>query len=316
MRIVFFGTPAFAVPSLTTIAASGHEVAGVVTQPDKPRGRGQKVSPSPVKAAAVERGIPVFQPERLREAGFLDQLRALGAELGVVAAYGKILPPDVLVWPRMGLINVHASLLPRWRGAAPIHRAVLAGDRVTGITIMRVVQELDAGPMLRAAQTPIDPNETSATLESRLAAMGADLVVSVIDDLKSGNVEEVEQDPALVTYATRLTRRDGILDFSKPARDVHNAIRGLQPWPLATAVLGGRRVRLLESRLLADEATGAAPGTIVRVDPDAVVVATGEGVVAICRLQLDGRPVVSVRDFLNGHAVRAGDRFLPADTTT
>jgi methionyl-tRNA formyltransferase len=311
MRIVFFGTPAFAVPSLTTLADSRHSVVGVVTQPDRPRGRGQKVSPSPVKAAALDRGLPVLQPDRLRDSTVLEQLRHLDADLGVVAAYGKILPAEVLAWPRLGLINVHASLLPRWRGAAPIHRAILAGDTATGITIMRVVQALDAGPMLRAVETPIEPNETSAALESRLALVGADLVRRVIDDLESGHVAEAPQDETLVTYASRLTRADSILDFSKPALDVHNAIRGLQPWPLATAMLEDRRVRLLESSLRADETARLPPGTITKVEADAFVVSTGRGAVAIGRLQLDGRPVVSARDFLNGHAVKIGDRFLP-----
>lgn len=312
MVVVFFGTPAFAVPSLTAIASSAHRVAGVVTQPDRPRGRGQKVTPSAVKSAAVERGIPVYQPARLRDAGFLDQLREMAPDLGVVAAYGKILPAEILAVPRLGMINVHASLLPRWRGAAPIHRAVLAGDRVTGVTIMQVVQELDAGPMLRKAETPIDPSETSAALETRLALLGADLVVQVIDDLARGPVEQIQQDESSVEYAARLTRRDSILDFSRPAIDVHNAIRGLQPWPLAEAVLGGRRVRFLESTLGSGETSSAKPGTVVRVEPDALVVSTGHGVVAIRRVQLDGRPIVSIRDFLNGHAVRVGDRFQPA----
>lgn len=315
MRVVFFGTPAFAVPSLTAIANSRHTVAAVVTQPDKPRGRGQKISPPPVKAAALERGIAVLQPERLRDPGLLEQLRALNADLGVVAAYGKILLPDILAWPRLGLINVHASLLPRWRGAAPIHRAILAGDPVTGVTIMRVVQALDAGPMLAATETPIDPNETSVTLESRLAVLGADLVARVIDQLEHGPVPETEQDESRVQYAARLTRADAVLDFTKPAVAVHNAIRGLQPWPLATVTLNGRRVRLLESRIVPGEQTTAPPGTIWRIEPGALLVATGQGVVAIHRLQLDGRPVVSVRDFLNGHAVSAGSQFLPPAAT-
>jgi len=315
MVVVFFGTPAFAVPSLIALASSHHRVAGVVTQPDKPRGRGQRVTPAAVKTAAVERGIPVYQPARLRDDAFLEQLRALAPDLGVVAAYGKILPAEVLEVPRFGMINVHASRLPRWRGAAPIHRAILAGDHVTGVTIMRVVQALDAGPMMRASETPIDPNETSAALESRLATLGADLIVRVIDEMERGSVAETPQDEALVQYAARLTRRDGVLDFSKPAIDVHNAIRGLQPWPLAEAMLGGRRVRFLESTLRQDQTSSVEPGTVIGVEPDALVVSTGQGAVAIQRLQLDGRPVVSVRDFLNGHPVRVGDRFVPPAAT-
>jgi len=317
VRVVFFGTPAFAVPSLQALIDSRHVVAGVVTQPDKPRGRGQKVTPSPVKHAAAARGIPVLQPDRLRDSGFLDELRNLSPDLGVVAAYGKILPPDVLSLPRLGLINVHASLLPRWRGAAPIHRAILAGDTVTGVTIMRVVQALDAGPMLRVVETPIDPNETSASVESRLASLGADLLVNVIDDMEHGPVAEAPQDEAKVTYAARLSKGESAIDLSRPAADVHNTIRGLQPWPLASALLDDRRVRFLESILAPDEPSSSAapPGTVIRIEPDALIVSTGRGAIALRRLQLDGRPVVSVRDFLNGHDVRPGSRFLPLSPT-
>lgn len=311
MRVVFFGTPAFAVPSLEALIDSRHVVCGVVTQPDKPRGRGQKVSPSQVKHVASARGIPVLQPARMRDAAFLNELRGLAPDLGVVAAYGRILTAEILELPRLGLINVHASLLPRWRGAAPIHRAILAGDPVTGVTIMRVVEALDAGPMLRAAPTPIELDDTSVSVESRLAAMGAKLLVQVVDDLDRGPVAETTQDETKVVYAARLTRADSAIDFSQTAADVHNAIRGLQPWPLAAAVLDGRRVRFLESQVVSDQPGSAVPGTVTRIDAGALIVSTGRGTIALRRIQLDGRPVVSVRDFLNGHVVRVGDRFLP-----
>ena len=315
MRVVFFGTPAFAVPSLEALANSRHVVCGVVTQPDKPRGRGQRVSPSPVKQASVARGIPVLQPDRIRDTAFLNDLRGLSPDLGVVAAYGKILTNEVLEVPRLGMINVHASLLPRWRGAAPIHRAVLAGDPLTGVTIMRVVQALDAGSMLRAVQTPIDPTDTSVSVESRLAVLGAQLLVEVVDDLERGPVAESPQDETKVVYAARLSRAESAIDFNKSATDIHNAIRGLQPWPLAAAALGGRRVRFLESAVRSIEPVSAPPGTITHLEPDALIVSTGRGSLALRRVQLDGRPVVSVRDFLNGHAVRVGDRFLPLTDT-
>ena len=315
MRVVFFGTPAFAVPSLEALAHSRHIVCGVVTQPDKPRGRGQKVSPSPVKQASAARGIPVLQPDGMRDTGFLNDLRGLAPDLGVVAAYGKILTNEVLDVPRLGMINVHASLLPRWRGAAPIHRAILAGDPLTGVTIMRVVQALDAGPMLRAVQTPIDLTDTSVSVESRLAVLGAQLLVEVVDDLERGPVAEASQDETKVVYAARLSRAESAIDFSRSATDIHNAIRGLQPWPLAAATLGGRRVRFLESAVSSLEPASAPPGTITHLEPDALIVSTGRGSLALRRVQLDGRPVVSVRDFLNGHAVRVGDRFLPLTDT-
>src|SRR4029453_5286238 len=194
LRVLFFGTPAFAVPTLERLIASSHTVAGVITQPDRPRGRGQRVQPEAVKRSAVAHDLPVIQPERLKDESLLHELRALDADLGVVAAYGRILPAALLALPRLGLINVHASLLPRWRGAAPVHRAILAGDRTTGVTIMRVVQALDAGPMLARVETPIEPEDTSAGLEARLATAGADLLVEVVDRLGAGSGGQNEQD--------------------------------------------------------------------------------------------------------------------------
>jgi methionyl-tRNA formyltransferase len=311
VRVVFFGTPAFAVPSLQALASAGHAIAGVVTQPDRPRGRGQRVQPSPVKAAATNLGLRIWQPAKLSDPAFVQELRSAAPDLGVVAAYGRILSVDLLALPRLGMINVHASLLPRWRGAAPVHRAILAGDEVTGVTIMRVVKALDAGPVLAAQTTPIDPDETSIDVEARLAAMGAGLLVRTIEALRRGPVGEVPQDESRVTYAARLERMDGRIDFSRSARAVHNAIRGLQPWPLAAARLGEQRLLLLASQAIPDEATTAVPGTIVRVDPDALIVACGSGVVRLLRLQREGRPPVTVRDFVNGQHVQAGDRFLP-----
>lgn len=312
LRLVFFGTPAFAVPSLLALAASEHSVVAVVTQPDRPRGRGHKVSAAPVKEAAVRLGIPTLQPERLKDPDFAGRLRDLAPDLGVVAAYGKILPAALIDLPRLGMINVHASLLPRWRGAAPIRRAVIAGDAITGVTIMRVVLALDAGPMLAALETPIGPNETSADVETRLAGLGASLLVHTVDQLARGSVTEVPQDEGLAVYAPRLERRDGRIDFTRPAADVHNTIRGLHPWPLASAVLHGKRLALLASEALPDEPESAPPGTIVRVEPDALVVATGLGAIRLKRVQLEGRPPLSVRDFLNGHPTRPGERFEPA----
>jgi len=316
LRIVFFGTPAFAVPSLRAIAQTTHPIVGVVTQPDRPRGRGQRVPPSPVKAAAIELGLTVLQPPRLKDAAADAELAALRADLGIVVAYGKILPTPMLALPRLGMINVHASLLPRWRGAAPIQRAILAGDRETGITIMRVIPELDAGPMLAKVPTPIRHDETSADLESRLAALGADLLIETVEALARGPVTETPQDATLVTYAARLDRRDGQISFGQPAETIHNAIRGLQPWPLVWTTLHGKRIALLASEPVAEN-TSAAPGTIIRADSDGLVVATGSaGALRLIRVQLEGRPVVSVRDYLNGHPTRPGDRFdSVADST-
>jgi methionyl-tRNA formyltransferase len=309
LRLVFFGTPAFAVPSLEALAATHHPVVAVVTQPDRPRGRGQHVRPSPVKDAALRLGIPTLQPDQLRDPDFLSSLRDLAPDLGVVAAYGKILPAELLALPGLGMINVHASLLPRWRGAAPVHRALIAGDAVTGVTIMRVVQALDAGPMMARVRTAVDPNETSAALEARLASLGAGLVTETVDQLSRGPLPEEAQDEAQAVYARRLDRADGRLEFAMAARDVHNRIRGLHPWPLASALLRGKRLTLLAAQPLPDERGGEAPGTILRVEPDAIVVATAPGAIRVTRVQLEGRPPVAVRDFLNGHPTRPGERF-------
>jgi methionyl-tRNA formyltransferase len=311
LRVLYFGTPGFAVPSLVRLLGSTHQVVGVVTQPDRPRGRGQRVVPEAVKVAAVEHGLPVFQPTRLKDPALLDALRALDADLGVVAAYGRILPAEVLALPRFGLINVHASLLPRWRGAAPVHRAILAGDLTTGVTIMRVVQALDAGPMLAKVTMDVDPAETSVELERRLASAGADLLLDTVNQLARGPaVEEETQDERLVTYALRLERADSRIDWSRSALEIHNRIRGLQPWPLAAAMLHDRRLLLLRSAV--DPAgAGMAPGAVAGVTADAIAVGTGSGTVRLLEVQPEGRAAMSVRAFLSGHRVVAGDRFTP-----
>jgi len=320
VRVLFFGTPAFAVPSLRRVAGAGHVVAGVVTQPDRPRGRGRHVAAPPVKTEAIARGLTVLQPTRF-DAGALAEMSHCGADLAVVAAYGRILPQAVLDVCPLGAINVHASLLPRWRGAAPVQRAILAGDAVTGVTIMRVVRALDAGPMLARVDTPIAPDETSEALEARLSTMGADLLVHVIESLTHGALPEVAQDEALVTYARRIERSDSRIDWARPALAIHNQIRGLQPWPLAGAMLGDRRVMFLraevaEPDLLADGDAAAEPGTILEVEHDALRVAARPGRVRILELQEAGRAALSVRAYLNGRRVSAGDRFTPLPVAT
>ena len=309
MRILFFGTPAFAVPSLRALAHSPHQVAAVVTQPDRPRGRGQKLVPSEVKAAAAELGLDVWQPQRLRDGDFEGKVRALSVDLGVVAAYGRILSGSLLALPALGMINVHASLLPRWRGAAPVHRAVIVGDAETGVTIMQVVEALDAGPMLARLPTHIGPDETSEALERRLAELGAGLLIETVNALGRGPVTATTQDEGAVTYAAKLERHESSLDWHQPAQGLHNLIRGLQPWPVAAATLHGRRVMLRRSHPVPEETHAATPGTILRVDADALVVAASSGVVHLFDLQPEGRPALTIRDYLNGRPVSAGDRF-------
>jgi methionyl-tRNA formyltransferase len=311
MRLGFFGTPAFAVPSLSALAGAGHQIAAVVTQPDRPRGRGQQVTAEAVKVRALELGLPVLQPERLGDPAFLEALEALRLDLAVVVAYGRILTPRVLGTPTSGFINVHASILPRWRGAAPVHRAILAGDSRTGVTIMRVVQALDAGNVLLTEETAIGADETSVELGARLSESGAALLVRAVEALARGPVPEREQDEALVTYAHRLERRESRLDWAQPAEVVHNHIRGLQPWPMAAGVLDGTRVAFVRSSVASAEASGAAPGSVVAVRGDALEVAAGPGVVRITEIQPEGRRAMPVRAFLGGRTVSVGSRFDP-----
>ena len=311
LRVAFLGTPAFALATLERLHRSRHTVVVVVTQPDRPRGRGHQLSASPVKAFAVEEGIPVLQPDRVRDDAFLSALEASNLDLAVVAAYGRILPAAMLQIPRLGTINVHASLLPRWRGAAPVHRAILAGDRETGVTIMRVVPALDAGPMLARATVAIGPDETSAALEGRLAEVGADLLLETVDRLAEGPVPEVEQPADGVTYASRLERAESRVEWDRPALAVHNQIRGLQPWPKAAVLFHGRRLQLLGSEIARDDGAARAPGSVIAVDASGFTVACRPGAVRITRVQLEGRPPASAGEFLNGHHLAAGDTFDP-----
>jgi methionyl-tRNA formyltransferase len=313
LRLIFFGSPDFAVPTLRGLHDHGHHISIVVTQPDKPRGRGQKPSPVPVKAFAETRGLPVLQPERLKDETFLSTVTGLAPDLGIVAAYGKILPASLLAIPRLGMINVHASLLPRWRGASPIHRAVMAGDAETGISIMRVVQALDAGGVFAAARRPIGPEETSEEVERDLAEMGARLILPVIDALSCGTAAETPQDESLVTYAPRLTREDGAIDWRRPAEAIHNQVRGLYHWPHAVTSLGGARVIVLRAstRPGLPAPTGAVePGQVLAVEREAIVVATGDGTtLGLTQLQAEGRRPVTAREFAAGSRLQPGARF-------
>ena len=309
VRIVFFGTPDFAVPSLEGLIASPHTVAGVVTQPDRPRGRGQRVTDSPIKAVARAHGINVLQPARLRDAGFIDSLVALAPDLGVVAAYGKLIPGDVLALPRFGMINVHASLLPRYRGAAPVHRAVIDGMTETGVTIMRMVVALDAGAMLAKVTRPIDPEETSDVVERDLARLGVSPLLSVIEQLANGSAREEPQDDAQSTYAARLTKEEGLIDWALPASAIHNRVRGLYPWPHAYTYASGKRLIVLKSRV-EERSTDAAPGTVVDVSRDHLQIAAGGGThLALLEIQPEGRRAMPVRDFLAGHPLMPGTRL-------
>ncbi|MBI2222034.1 MAG: methionyl-tRNA formyltransferase [Acidobacteria bacterium] len=310
LRLAFLGTPAFAAAALDRLLGSPHEVVGVVTQPDRPRGRGQRSSFSPVKALAAGAGLPVLQPERLKAPEFHEAFRALNAELAVVAAYGRIIPDEVIATPRLGMINIHASILPEYRGAAPIHRAVIAGEVETGVSIMRVVRELDAGPVFAVARRPIGTDETSIDVEQALARAGADLCVEVIDAIAAGTAVETPQDHARATYAPRLTREEGWLDWALPAIDLHNRVRGLQPWPLAQGVLAGQRLLFLRSAV-ARPPYRARPGEVLAAGGDDFLVAAGDGALRLVDVQPEGRRVMTAREFLAGRPVVPGARFEP-----
>jgi methionyl-tRNA formyltransferase len=314
MRIVYFGTPEFAVPSLTRLIDSSHSVVAVVSQPDRPRGRGHRTQVTPTKAVAQARGIPVLQPERMKDRELLRQLSSYEPDLGVVAAYGRILPDVLLAVPRLGMINVHGSILPAYRGAAPVHRAVIAGDTETGVTIMRVISELDAGPTFAMRRRAIGPDETSAEVERALADLGAEVLVEVVDSIASGRAVETPQDDSRATLAPKLSKTEGRIDWSQPAGVIHNLVRGLHPWPLASTRLGASRLVVRRTRLKKVPATfsvgASAPGTVVSATPDGLDVLCGDGnLIRITEIQPEGKRAMAVRDFLAGHRIPVAARL-------
>lgn len=313
LRVAFFGTPGFAVPTLERVMRSRHLVVGVITQPDRPRGRGQLITDGPVKALALSERLPVFQPEKLSREQFEGQLASVRADIGVVAAYGKILPDWLLAALPRGLINVHASLLPKYRGASPVHRAVIAGDRETGVTIMRVVKALDAGPIIAAAKVPIGPDDTTTIVESLLAIRGAEVLVHTLDAIAGGTAVETPQDDALATYAPKLTKAEATVDWTKSAPQIHNLVRGLWPWPHAHAFLDRTRYILHRSRLSNVDAGAARPGTIIMASSSEGlhVACGGATALELVDLQLEGKRVLSARDAMAAKTLIPGARFSP-----
>lgn len=303
MRILFMGTPDFAVPSLEALAAAGHQLVGAFSQPDKPKNRGMKLQPTPVKVCAQGLGVPVFQPAKLRDGTALETIRQLDPELIVVAAYGRILPQEILDYPKFGCINVHSSLLPKYRGAAPIHWAILNGDQETGVTIMHMALALDAGDIIAQRATPIDPNETVEELHDRLAQLGAQLLVDTVAEIAAGTAGRTPQAEDQVTLAPMLSRALSPMDFTRPARALHDQVRGLIPWPAAVTELGGVRCKILATTVL-DETTGKAPGSVIAADKRGLKLACGGGtVLRIDRLQADGGKRLAAADYLRGHPI-------------
>jgi methionyl-tRNA formyltransferase len=298
MKIVFAGTPDFAVPTLQALLDSPHQICAVYTQPDRPAGRGRRLSPT--KQLAVAHQIPVYQPENFKSPESRAELAGLNADLMVVVAYGLILPQAVLDTPRLGCINVHGSLLPRWRGAAPIHRALMAGDDKTGITIMKVVKKLDAGDMLLKIECPISPTDTSSSLHDRLAQMGAEGLIKVVEQFEHKQVAAEPQDEALVTYAHKLEKHEAVLDWQNSAIELDLKIRGLNAWPVAQTLFNGQVLRVWNCSLL-DTHSDLPPGTVSCAD-HALDVATGNGMLRLLEVQLPGGKRIAGKDFLNAHA--------------
>lgn len=318
MRILFWGTPAFAVPSLRALLGEGHEIVGVVTQPDRPAGRGRRPRPSAVKEVAQDEGVPVLTPARPEGDRFLSTLRALSPEISVVVAYGHILRPEVLALPPRGSINLHASLLPELRGAAPIHWAVIRGHDRTGVTVMRMTEGMDEGPILLQREIPIDPDDTAASLSLRLAEVGAEALVEALALMEAGALEEVEQDHDRATYAPKVDREGARVDWSRPAGDVVDHIRGMDSVPGAWSSLGEQTVKLFQPEVAEDgaggqgvERDGADPGTVLSADEEGgLVVAAGEGAVRILEVQPAGKRRMEAQAWLRGGGPDPGDRFV------
>jgi len=306
LRIVFAGTPDFAVPALEALHAAGYPIVAVYAQPDRPAGRGQEVGAGPVKRCAQALGLPVEQPATLRSPEAVERLRAHAADLMVVAAYGLILPPGVLDLPRLGCWNIHASLLPRWRGAAPIHRALLAGDTVTGITIMQMDAGLDTGPMLLKRPVGIGPREEGGALHDRLAALGAEAIVAAIEELEAGRLVPVPQPAEGVTYASKIRKEEARIDWNAPADAIDRLVRAFNPWPVAETRWEDRQLRIWSAEPV--HAAAGAPGQVLEAAGGRIVVATGEGALALTRVQLAGRRAMSAAEFLNAHPL-AGARL-------
>ncbi len=303
MNILFMGTPDFAVPALEALAKSEHTVCAVFTQPDKPRGRKMILTPPDVKVCAEKLGIPVFQPESMRTNEALEEVKMLNPDVAVVAAYGQILPKSVLDIPKYGCVNIHGSLLPKYRGAAPIQQSVLNGDRITGVTTMLMDVGLDTGDILLKKETEIGENETSGELFDRLAVLGAELILETLSLLEKGEIQPQRQDDSLATHTSKITKSLSPIDFTKPARDVHNKIRGLNPWPAATAKICGKKVKIHSSKL---SKLSGEPGTILCTRP--LVVACGKNAVEIIELQPDGKKRMSAEAFVAGHKIALGDK--------
>ncbi|HJV44155.1 MAG TPA: methionyl-tRNA formyltransferase [Bacillota bacterium] len=300
MKIVFMGTPDFAVPCLEQLVKEGYQIIEVVTQPDRPKGRKKELTPPPVKVAAQELGIPVFQPEKLRDKEAVDHIVSLAPDLIITAAYGQILPSSLIHLPKYGCINVHASLLPKYRGGAPIHQSIIDGERESGVTIMYMVEKLDAGDILTQVRVPIAEEDTVGSLHNKLSAAGSNLLLQTLPKLIAGELTPIKQDESLVTFARNIQREDEQINWSKSSREIYNQIRGLNPWPVAFTKLQGEVFKIWWAKVVDEQGVTEGSGTILKVSSDGIDVACGEGVIRLLEVQPAGKRRLQVADYVRG----------------
>ena len=305
MRVVFMGTPDFSVGTLRELAKAGHEIAGVISQPDKPKGRGKNLQPTPVKEAAMELGLPVYQPKKVRDPEFIQVMKKLNPDVIVVVAFGQIIPKEILHMPKYGCINVHASLLPAYRGAAPIQWAVINGDKVSGVTTMQMNEGLDTGDMIMKTEVPLSEDETGGSLHDKLAEAGAKLCVETLKALEDKTATWETQGESPTAYAKMLDKKLGDIDWSRSAKSIECLIRGLNPWPSAYTDWNGKVMKIWEAGVL-DENTDAKPGTIVKVEKDSFSVQTGDGLLKVLALQIPGKKRMEADAFLRGYQIETG----------
>lgn len=306
MRIIFMGTPDFSVPTLEALVASEHEVAAVVTQPDKPKGRGKEIHMSPVKECALKHNIPVYQPVRARDEAFVEEMRTLKPDAMVVIAFGQILPKSLLDLPKYGCVNIHASLLPKYRGAAPIQWAVINGDEETGITTMMMDVEMDTGDMLEKTVVKLNPDETGGSLFDRLSLLGGDLILSTLSKLEKGEITPQPQDHAQATYVKKISKSMGDIDWTMDAVSIERLVRGLNPWPSAFTRWNGKMLKIWEAQVLPDPETKAPCGSVIRASDEGLKIQTGNGVLCVTSLQLEGKKRMDTAAFLRGYQVESG----------
>jgi methionyl-tRNA formyltransferase len=308
-KLIFMGTPQFAVPTLEALVHKGHTILAVVTQPDRPKGRGRKRVPSPVKEAAVAHQIEVLQPQKVSDDHFSDQIRKMGPDLAIVVAFGQILKKNLLSTPGWGVINIHASLLPKYRGAAPIQWAILNGESKTGLTVMRMDEGLDTGPILFQKEVPILEDETAGQLHDRLSQLAGQLIIEALTDMTKTQVNEIPQDDSLASYASKIERRDCLVDWKQPATRISCLIRALDPRPGAYTLLEGKQIKLFSSTVVDRSGLDGVPGRVVRHTKDAIHVDTGQGMIGIREIQYPGKKRLPIPDFLRGFPLPEGTIF-------